>query len=89
MEPQDTFEQARNVFEQLRNSLQPTGSLNVVSLRPIAYEYYPHDVVLQTIDYLERRVMMAEVGLDELSPSDKMVLWILLDAAGIKSDNKT
>lgn len=73
------------LFNTLRETLRPSGTAPVVSLKPITtYGFYDSDFVNAVIDHLETRVMMAEAGLDELTPSDKLALSMLLDAAGIK-----
>lgn len=74
-----------NIFDQLREHLQPSGgTLNVVGLRPTAASYYKHEFVLEVIAHLERQVWLSQtVGPEMFTPSDKLALWFLLDAAGI------
>ena len=71
------------IIKQMRATLVPNGTAPIVQLF-ISGGYYKEEFVFQCIDYLEKKLIMVNIGMDTLSPIEGLAIDVLLDSAYIK-----
>lgn len=70
----------KSVFDNLRETLVPLGSSNIVSLN-IGTAFYEDEFVKKCIDDLQMKALTVHTGLDEFTTYEKLAFDLLCDAA--------
>ena len=71
-----------NVIDDLKNSLIHVRDSNIVVL-DLNNKFFNKPYVSDVIDCLERKLSNVSVGLDDISPLEKLAITLLLDSANI------
>jgi hypothetical protein len=74
-----------DMIKQMREMLVPRGEAPIIRLQ-IDNAYFKADFITACIDKLEKKMMLAAVGLDDLNELEKLAIYILADSAYIKLD---
>lgn len=75
-----------DIFNRMRNSLQPGGTAPVVrlSFTGSSAAFFHKDFVHNCIDLLEKKTMLAAAGLEPLNDLEKLACHLLMDSAYIE-----
>jgi len=75
-----------SIFDRMRGTLQPRGTADIVGLRMNGVgdtAYFSKVFVHNCIELLEKKVLLAQAGIEPLNDLEKLAAQLLMDSAYI------
>jgi hypothetical protein len=73
-------------MRELRDRLKPfnPSAADIIKLSyNVNYGYVPSKDVYDALDTLDKKLIAVAAGIDEITPLEKLAMWLLVDSAGL------